>query len=549
MFYANALHGEFIWDDSILIVYNPAVRTPAAIRSIFSSPLYPSFPCYYRPLQTLSYSIEHALFGLQPFYFHLTNLILHILNALLVYAIVRRLTNGSFVAMAAALFFVAAPFHTEAVAYISGRADLLASLFLLAAFWAHLSNRPALSVAGYLLALLSREQTIIFPLVLLGYDFFFGRPIKAALKYYLALAGLAVWYLIWRVFVVQSGQTPFVGAFLAAGNANGIERLLTFAKDVVLYLGIVALPLNLHMEREISAVRGVGDPYVLGFAALALFIVLLLLRYPRQRRLIGFGLVWFALLLLPQSSLLFPSLIAEHFIYLSCIGIFLIVALFLQMLWEKRPRFAGILVGLWVLFYGGLTLIHNINWKDMLTFCTWTLKFSPRSYKVHYMLASYYAGYGLVDRAVDEYRKALDCDTAFRPEKLNLRYLEGLYPQKPALCAALHHNLGVLLTEKGFGAAAESQYRQALELAPSSARTTHDLGCLYLRKGDLTGAIELLQKAIALKPDFAKAYYNLGVAYALRDEKAKARSCWQKALRLEPGYRAARISLEALTPK
>jgi hypothetical protein len=190
--YAGGLSNGFVFDDHQLVEANPLVAEPGHLREVFAShywhPLR-SRGYLYRPLTILSLRLDHLLGGGRPVLFHATNLLLHAAVSVMVYLVLSLLYGrrtrareaggeampwAANVPMVAALLFAAHPVHTEAVAGIAGRADLLAMLFVMAAWWLHLLERPWSAAAAFCLGMLSKESAVVLPGVLILSDLCFG---------------------------------------------------------------------------------------------------------------------------------------------------------------------------------------------------------------------------------------------------------------------------------------------------------------------------------------------------------------------------------------
>lgn len=532
--YLNAISCDFVWDDLSLIVYNPLIKdfNFYSLGKVFTSEILPKSD-YYRPLQVLTYQFDYRIYKYAPWGYHLTNIIIHIFNALLVFYILEKISKNQFISLTGSLLFVSAPFHIEAVTYVSGRTDLLLGLFILSVFLFYVNGRHIISLLLFILGLLSREQAIIFPFALILYDIVFKRYNREKLKTYALFFAFAILYIILRLTIFNFTERPlFFRKSSFALDVNILERFLTFLKSIIEYLKITFLPINLHMVRRFDAVKGIFDPYVIAFLLIFILSTYLVIRYRKNRRLVLFGLLWFFILLLPQSSLIFPTILAEHFLYLPCIGIFLVLGILLESIWQRRKSFAFAILGIWILFYSSLTAINNINWKDQLSFYTWTLSFSPDSYNINYSLANYYADTGQFDLAIEQYRKVMQMS---RREK-----------DKATLLAAMHHNIGTMLSRKGLADEAEKEYIKSIELDPKLIDNYNDLGCLYINRAEYAKAEEIFDSALKVNPKSEKIYYNLGVLYAQKNDYEKARALWKKALELNPNYKLAKESIKSL---
>ena len=186
--YANSFSNPFMWDDENLIVTNPYIKNIQLVKNLFTKDLAfgTQFSNFYRPLQSLSFELDYYLWGLNPFGFHLTNLLLHIACALVIYFLFCLIFPAAkSIGLITALLFLVHPIQTEAVTYISGRADPQASLFMLLSIFFYIKhslktrpkNRPYLlaSVVCFILALLSKETALILPLLILLFELCFLR--------------------------------------------------------------------------------------------------------------------------------------------------------------------------------------------------------------------------------------------------------------------------------------------------------------------------------------------------------------------------------------
>lgn len=530
--YLNALGGDFIWDDVNLISNNPLIKNFNNLGKIFTSELLFKSD-YYRPLQTLTYLFDYHVYKFAPWGYHLTNIIIHILNASLVFFVFENITKNLLVSLTCSLLFIAAPFHTEAVTYISGRSDLLFGLFVLSALLFYIKERYIITLLFFILCLLSREQAIIFPLILILYDLCFKRYVRAKVKYYTLFLIFDILYIVLRLTIFNFTSRPlFFRKNFFSLEIDFFPRILTFLKSIIIYLKIMIMPINLHMERRMDAVKSVSDPYVIAFLIILFIFVYLFTKYRGRRELVLFGLLWFFIMLLPQSSLIFPLILAEHFLYLPCIGIFLISGILLESIWQQRRKFAFVILVSWTLFYSSLSIIQNFNWTNTLTFFRWTLKFSPFSYNAHYCLGNYYADNGLFSSAINEYEKVME--------------IIGENKDKIWLLPVMHHNIGTMLSRKGLLGEAEKEYKKSIELDPKLIDAYNDLGCLYMRREEYKRAEDIFNNALRVNPKSEKIYYNLGVIYAQKNDFEKANALWKKALEINPNYDVAKTAIKSL---
>ena len=247
--YLTSVDGEFIWDDQYLIKENVYVKNPADLSKLFTKDIGAGTglnSASYRPLQMLSYMANYLLGKFDTRGYHLTNILFHILAALALIWFINTVFNDRVLSLLAGLLFVAHPIHTEAVSYISGRADPMALLFMLLAFIFYIKsihskniNLFVLTSLSYILALLSRESVLILPALVLVYHYAFKKKIHRNFLFILAVSLL---YILLRVFVIR---TDFPGDTV---TTTLFERLPGFFVAVTNYLRLLLWPVGLHME-------------------------------------------------------------------------------------------------------------------------------------------------------------------------------------------------------------------------------------------------------------------------------------------------------------
>jgi len=341
--YAGSFDGAFVADDL------PAVRGNELIRSLAPANLAAIFTSFddanYVPLKVLSLAVDYRLWGPGPAGFHFTNLLLHVLSALLVHRILLRLELGALPALGVALLWAVHPLQVESVAWISERKNVLSGFFFFGAFVAYLawseSGRAAHYVALlvlYALALLSKMNTVVLPAVCLAYEVTFRWRLRrrdwlASLPLF-ALGALVVWF--------NLDGNPVHGRRYHGGSA--IVTGLTSAVMLMRYLRNTVLPTDLSWwyGRENLLRDSALDPVVLlsllGLAAIAAATIWSI----RTRRPAAFWLLWFGITLAPMLNLIpFPSLIQDRYMYLPLLGLLVLAANALQAAMRRgAPRWA-----------------------------------------------------------------------------------------------------------------------------------------------------------------------------------------------------------------
>ncbi len=516
--YANSLPNPFIWDDSYLVVDNSYIKDPADFAKLFAGDIASGADehySFYRPLQMVSYMLDYLVWKLKPFGFHLTNILLHVLAAISVYAFSIVLFGRRLAALLAALFFVVHPAHTEAITYISGRSDPMALLFLLATVVFYLaflrSGRARLiifAIIFYAAALLSREGSIFLPLLILTYHFTFREKIRAVA--FAPLTAMSLAYILLRVTLLKgllAGITTHTTVF---------QRLPGAFAALATYLRLLFMPLGLHMEYG-QRLFSWADPPVL--AGLFCFSGLVAAVWVFRKRLpvVTFAVSWLLVGLLPVSNLWrLNAYMAEHWLYLPSVGVFLTGGFLAAPFFEKeKTRSAAISVaaGLFLVF-SALTVRQNSLWRDPIAFYTRTLAYAPDSTKVANNLANAYQETG-------EYRRALP------------RY-EGLINAQPPF-KKLYYNLGTVYKKLGERQKAKQMYEKSIETNPGFKEAYYNLANIHKEDGALDKALPLYEKAVALNPRFYDAWVNMGVTYSLMGQNQKALEAFQRVIDADPG--------------
>lgn len=409
--YFGSLNGKFILDDYYNVKYNGYIQNLAYLPAVFfadiGSKIAGTSYSLYRPVQMLTYAVDYMLWKLNPAGYHLTNIILHILAALMVCWLVSIIFNDRILALLTASLFVIHPIHTEAVSYISGRADPLALIFMMLTFIFYIKLKKTdndtiytLMIASYALALLSREGSFIVLALLLLYDHVFKE--KPHWRNLLSLAVLTVLYFVLRMKI--SGALVY-GSY----GTTLLQRIEWAFVALANYIRLLFLPFNLHME------YGARPGLFYGTAALAgavLFLLLLItaLMSRKNNKLVFFSISWFLITLAPVLNI-YPinAYMAEHWLYLPSIGFFLIAAGFINSLLKDKRYFllGSAVLGVLMLFYCHLTVEQNKYWKEPIDFYKRTLLYSPGNPALLTNLGFEYIDKGMYDEAVSLYKKII----------------------------------------------------------------------------------------------------------------------------------------------
>ncbi len=476
---------------------------------------------FYRPLQLVSYRLDHYFWRLDPFGYHLGNLLWHLAAVLLLYALVAALFADAALAFWTALLFAAHPVHTEAVAYVSGRAEMLTAVFLWAAFLFYLRHleKPGLSKLGaslacFATALFCKESALVFPAILFFYFYVFGKRFQKSALLFLAPPAL---YAALRL----SGALHLA---LPAGNfISGLERRLpeifaALAADA----RVLVAPFGLHMEHGLWHC-GWGEAAV--WAGMAVFVVLCAATFLRRRPLVSFAAGWFLIFIFPVSNVFrLNASFAEHWLYVPSVGFFVLLAAGLLRLARTRKGLAMAAGAGVVAFYSVLTVLQNQTWKDPVSFFERTIRYSD-SARLHYKLGLAYEQKGRTAEAMKSYEEAIEMNPSLMESYSCLGTLlrkEGRALEAAALFqkglrvqphAGLFNNLGNVYREMGRAEDAAACYSEAARLDPEFPDYSYNLGNMHLSAGRFGEAVDCFKRALRLHPQDGEIYQSLAVAY------------------------------------
>jgi len=292
--YANSFNGQFIWDDDLVIKNNIYITQWQYLPKIFTEDVGigagQKFN-FYRPLQMLSYMVDYSFWELNVQGYHLTNIMLHILASIMLYYFVTVLTRDNLLSLLTSILFIAHPIHTEAVAFMSGRQDSLAMIFILASFILYIkylqTSKIYLSVwmvICYILALLSKEISLILPALIIVYHYAYKEKIRW--RALLTIVGCSLIYFTLRVTVLKSS---FAQAHLFMGLP---DRIPGFFVAISHYVRLLLVPFDLHAEYGYELFQ-MNDPKVMLGISLMIVSLIYAVAVRTKNSLLCFAFIWF----------------------------------------------------------------------------------------------------------------------------------------------------------------------------------------------------------------------------------------------------------------
>ena len=582
--YSNSFQAGLVLDNSVIVAQDARIQAVTAqnLRLILTQEYWPGTTTtgLYRPLTTLSYLVNYAVFGngTDTAGYHWVNFALHAVNVSLVYLLGILVLGAPAPAFALAALWGLHPLATESVTNVVGRADLLAAFGVLAGLLCYVKSASATGrrklfwvaamVAAQAVGIFSKENAAVLPGVMLLYDLTWrkraawrGRALAyAALA--LPLAAFFYWRGTSQVHVLASfGDNPLM-------RAGFWTARLTAFKVIGKYLWLFVWPARLSADYSYNAVPLFGwhpaeweDAKALIALGVCLGAALLAVFWYRTRKPLFFFLVFFFVALAPTSNLaiLIGSIMAERFVYLPSIGLAGCVVAALcalgPLVSRQTLRTVWIALGLLCLVFAARTYARNFDWHDERSLWISAVDVCPGSAKTHNNLGNALAQLpGRLPDAMVEYQAALGINPDYAEAHNNLgsalAQLSGRLPDAIAeLQAALrinpgyaeaHNNLGLaLVNSTGRLPEAVAEYEAALRINPDFPEAHCNLGnALSQLPGRLPDAIVQYEAALRISPDYLKAHLNLGNALSrLPGRLPDAIAQYEAALRIRPDPR------------
>ena len=529
--YLPATRYSFVWDDETLIAGNSllAHSRPA---EIFSRGFWAGSPepvagpaaAYYRPLVTLSFRLDQSLSRTNPHWFHAVNLLLYALAAVAVTLVLWELLHSGVWALLGGLLFAAHSSHVESVAFVSGRTDVMLTLFTsLAAFallrsfrkhnrWWWLAVPPAFG-----LALLSKETAVLFPLLVALAPLLIG--VRYDRRYWLLVLmtlAVLVGYLLLRAVAVPV-PIPI------EGRVGIWSRLAAIANTIGLYIKMFFWPFEHRAKYPANDAFFVPTPNIL--AALLFVVSVPLLALKRKFAATLWGYAWTIAFLLPVASIAsIGPLAAERLLCLPSAGIVMVLVTALSRLLTFRQfarRLAGTALALVIVLLGADTMMRARVWRNDETLFSAMVREAPE--------------------APSAYANLADAIAAEQPDSALALYNHALRLDQGYVQAYLH--AGILLSEKGDHRRAIHDLRLANELEPNSALVLNGLGLAFAAAGETDSALATFDHAIASHPGSALLRLNHANALMTAGRTDEADAELYRAVALDSTLPAARLML------
>ncbi len=536
LIYSNTFYSSFYFDDTGSIVNNSAIRNILNLQAIWN--FWPT-----RFITYFSVALNYHLSQLNVFSYHLFNLTVHLSSAILVWWFMlltfstpamngKKITkHANLIAFFAGLLFMTHPIQTQGVTYIIQRAVSLATLFYLASLSLYVKSRllqqqgkrPIVSRLFYcfslitaVLAMFTKEMTITLPLMLLLYEACFLKTKERLNWRYLVLFFATILIIPLTMFLTKS--VDFIGIRRILGPTPNIypwQYLLTQFRVIVTYLRLLFIPINQNFDYDYHIAKNLLELPILASLILLVSILTIAIRIFSKYRLISFGIFWFFLTLLPESSIIpIQDIIFEHRLYLPMVGFsFFLVSLIYYIFENKTLKSMVIVLLIITSCYAILSYRRNLIWKNEFTLWNDTVYKSPKKARPYDYRGLAYIDQGNFTQAISDCTKAIEIN----PKDENAYYGRGNSYYK----------------QNNFSQAI-SDYNKAIEINPNFTEAYFNLGFAYCKQGNFTQAISDYNKAITINPNFANAYIGRGLAYESQGNFAQAIFDYTKAIEINP---------------
>lgn len=559
--YANAVDNDFIYqfDDDLYVTDNPDIKALNAdnLYRMFTT----SYVGLYLPLTMLTYAVEYHFFGLDATTYHLTNLLLHLINVWLVFLLILKIKPNTYVAALVALVFALHPMHVESVAWISERKDVLYLLFYLAAAIFYLKYIRKNSAGNYLitlgffvLSLLSKTIAVSLPLLLLALDWYFGR----------SLASRRVW--IEKIpFFALSAAIGLLGIWFTSSAADTttpdiswLYRPFIVADAVLMYLWKFLVPIQLKIYHYYPPTASGVLPlrfYVSAAILLSLLVAVILLikKSGNLKRDLILGLAifvvptLFVLQIIPAGR----AYAADRYTYFSYVGLAYMLAvstwqiMSAQKVSLRKWRTPLIIVmALWLMALGAITQQRNTDWSDSITLFTDLIQKDPEHGHPYLIRGITWYQQGKMELALTDYNHSILRDTTDAKAFANRASVRGI---KGDYAGALRDANRALRIEPGYASAINNRaianfylenYKQAVaDYDALIAMDSYDAGnyrkkIMVLEKiADTAALIDSYQHLMRLEPNNYLNYAKTGELFYRQDNLEKAIQYFDEALR------------------
>jgi tetratricopeptide (TPR) repeat protein len=591
--FANSINNLFAYDDQTQILGNELIRDFSNFSTAFTKEVWffralqdrdpnqqenrPTTP-YYRPIFTVYLMVGWHLFGEWPQYWHLANILMHLIAVYFVFLILEKVTGSLKLTAIATILFAVHPLRVESVAWISGVTDLFLAVFLLPSFYLYIRYRESGqgkyllgSLGLFLLAAFSKEPAVALPIFIIVYEMFVINQGEKLFKRFErgAVYGALFFAMSVVYFVMRYKALGFVFHHSAYTSHPFGAILLTIPLVICKYLALLVWPFWPVKLSLFHATYLVRSPFSVRFILplLAVLAITVALWYLRKSNIARFAILWFAVHLLPVLNLSAfgeDFMVQERYVYIPSIGFSLLLAMALESFpyerligWYNRRQLQTAAVAILALLMTGTTLAQNRVWKDDMTLWEYGIKAAPDQTMPYFIL-----GHKLITRnntpaVVENFENYMKLDPnnvivianlaashLFMYELTNdrahidrsialsergLKITDKYGPLWDTLGKAYTYN-----TELRNFSRAHYFFDQGLKLQPENGMIHYHKGTTYTLEQKFDLALPYLETARRLEPRLPDVYKVLGYIYRAREQNQEAIAYLSTYLQMAP---------------
>ncbi|MEN3331958.1 MAG: protein O-mannosyl-transferase [Blastocatellia bacterium] len=551
--YAGTLRFQFVYDDTEQIMRNPHLLSWSYAPTFFVEHVWghqnPNpVGNYYRPLFLLWLLVNRMLFGLNPFWWHLTTILAHLAVTFMVYRLAERLVGDRTTAAIAALVFGLHPVHIEAVAWISGVTEPLMAFMLIAGFLCYLNKRDrpqsanrwfAASLLFYVLAMLAKETALVLPLIILAYEWAYAEADAAKHP------GAATWgaFLKNRFIVSAKCVAPYlllttvyliIRAVVLKGLAHTSTHLslattvLTWPALLWFYVKLLIWPVGLSVFYDTPYVTAPGLRNFIAPVIALTAIAVLLWQWSRRAPVVRYAVAWLVLPILPVLNIAVfydGELAHDRYLYLPSIGFAILVAFAVRQITAgsfrllNQPALQVLVVATLVCALNQATVSQSAYWADNFALYSRGVAMAPSNFLAINNLGSAWAKQSKYEEAIKLYLQAIERKPLYWSSNCNLGY---------SYYALARYE------------EAESYLLRAIEIYPRNARQFFCLGLTQMKLGRLGNAVAMINHAIEMQPQEPDYHYGLGLVLKQQGNLATALDEFNAELLIRPDHPGAR---------
>lgn len=537
-FFPSLFNAIDIWDDQFYVINNELIRDLSwdGVKNIFAfNPVVGN----YHPLTVLSYAVEYSVFELNPVMYHLDNLLLHIVNTILVFVFIYKLSGRFLVAFITSVLFGIHPMHVESVTWISERKDVLYALFFLIAliFWMDFKKERKqkyyfLAMLFFIMSCLSKGMAVTFSVIIILIDYLLDKKINV--KSLINKIPFLIISLIFGLLTVKvQGESAAIG-FTKNEVFTKLDKFFFANYSLFFYIKKMILPFNLSGLYPYPLKSGGPLPFVYYFSFPANLILFFLMFYSlKKTKKVMFGSLFFIVSILPVLQILSvgAAIAADRYFYISSVGLFYLAGVGFDNVYKNKTgtalrsaviAFSAIVIVLFSI----LTFQRTKVWETRGTFWGDVAKKNPKLELPYLNRAIYYINIENKEGALADLNKAISIYPDYL-EALKQRYL--------------------ILIEKGQYDLALADLQRITKLEPDNVAAYMMIGEVYGKYlNDIQNSLLYLNKANEINPNDFSVLSNLGIVYAMKGDAVNALKFFNKALEMNPNDKTLLSNMSVL---